>query len=522
MRERRRLICVSTIVLLVVTLLGAGCSSTLSPVSPLHDNAVFKQTEAGKSGGVTKALKTPDPEPVSSYTLRDSVERALAANPQIKATMAQLSGSEESRRAAMANFGPTVTAAYSYRDTQTNYPYSNSTGTRAVTLGGTTGSTSSGTQVTGTTSGSSGGTSTTGVQTTASSSTGYVGTNNYSFTLNAVQPIFTGFNLLSSYQKAVLTEEQNVAQLANAELIMTSQVQLAFINLLRARGNVKSNQDAVARLQSQLKVTRAYFEVGFKPKYDVLQAEADLAIAQQNLSIAETARDTQQTNLNAFLNLPVQEQINYVGELTEIPFLRKLTESLDAAYANRPDLGIAQKAVEIASKDVKIAASPLYPQVNAQANYLAQSDKPDLQFRREVSPPERWVFSLNANMTLWNNGSTVFATRAAMDNQRRLFELFRRTRLDAGTQVKTNFLRIEDASKRIRLAKAGLAAAEEGFRNAQARYEAQVATITDVLFAQQTLSAAEFALTGALADYLAALSDAYVSMGVKNPDLTAK
>ena len=60
---------------------------------------------------------------------------------------------------------------------------------------------------------------------------------------------------------------------------------------------------------------------------------------------------------------------------------------------------------------------------------------------------------------------------------------------------------------------------------AQARYQAQVGTNTDVLTSQAQVSSAEFNLTQALTDYQSALADIYAGMGtsffphfVKNPE----
>ena len=52
---------------------------------------------------------------------------------------------------------------------------------------------------------------------------------------------------------------------------------------LKSRADVKSNKDSVARLDSQLKVTRAFYDVGLRPRLDVLQAESDLAACRAEL-----------------------------------------------------------------------------------------------------------------------------------------------------------------------------------------------------------------------------------------------
>jgi hypothetical protein len=62
------------------------------------------------------------------------------------------------------------------------------------------------------------------------------------------QPLFTGFNLLTTHEKAVLQKEQVASQINNAELRLIVAIQDAFLGLLRARENVRSAEDSLVRL----------------------------------------------------------------------------------------------------------------------------------------------------------------------------------------------------------------------------------------------------------------------------------
>jgi hypothetical protein len=88
-------------------------------------------------------------------------------------------------------------------------------------------------------------------------------------------------------------------------------------------------------------------------------------------------------------------------------------------------------------------------------------------------------------------------------------------RLDVGYEVKTYHLNIQDAAKRISVARTGLEAAQEGYRMAVARYQAQVGTNSDVLDSQYQLTRAEADLTQALADYQIAAANLYVAWARK-------
>jgi outer membrane protein TolC len=432
----------------------------------------------------------------SRMDMEKSVQRAIEANPQIQSAKQLIYGATEGVRAATGQFGPSGTVSYFARgtDTRTVQTVTQDVSAYFRAMGAAPSS---------------------GNQTLTGQTFRWGDAFIANLDLNVSQPIFTGFRLLSAYQKAKLARDQADAIYKRTELTLIRSVQTAFLTLLKSRSDVKSNQDSVARLQSQLKVTQAFYDVGLRPRLDVLQAESDLASAEQSLLAAQNSVDIQLAQLNTLLNLPLDQPVDYLGELAQTPFRLTLQQSLDEAYLQRPDISIAVKSVEMAGKDAAIALSPALPQVRADYDYIRQGDK---WWLREQNVPfvERHQIQLSFTWKAWDWGSTVFSYRQASDNVKKLQADLANLRLNVGAEVKTQFLNIQDAAKRIGVAKAGLAAANEGYRMAVARYQAQVGTNTDVLDAQARVSRAEFQLTQALTDYQIAVANLYYSIGRKN------
>jgi outer membrane protein TolC len=454
---------------------------------PLPDFVKERQVEAGKAAPAM--APAPDGQ---NYDMEKSVQRSLDANPQMQSARSSASGAEQGRRQAMANFGPVGTISYGTlrTDAQVN------TGAVSYTNPATNSTAYKHSQV------------------------GYW-QNLYQLQLQVTQPLFTGFKLLSSYQKAALTKEQADANIKYSELTLIKSVQKAFLSLLQARANVQSNKDSVARLESQYKVAQAYYDVGLKPRLDVLQAESDLATAEQNLLKAQNSVLVQTAQLNSLLNLPLNQNTEFVGELTYLPFTMNIQDCLDTAYKQRPDLYMGVKSVQIAERDVKIAASTFYPQIQAQATYTREGNEPGLTVKDKSSSttPEAGTIGVTASLQAWDWGSTYFGVQAARDTVKKLQADLAELRLNVGYEVKTYFLNLQDAAKRISVARTALEASKEGYRMAVARYQAQVGTSTDVLDAQSRVSSAEFNLTQALTDYQSALADIYMGMGIKNLSL---
>jgi len=470
---------------------------------PLPDFVKARQTDPSLPRTDVPTMAAP-PADGEQFDMEKSVVRSIDANPQMQSARAAFAGSEESRRQALANFGPVGTVSYSFQRTDAQTV----TTTSQPILGNQVYNMRTGANLA-----------------TSRYAHSRQGTwqNTGQLQLVVTQPLFTGFKLLSSYQKASLNKEYNDSNIKYTELSLVKAVQQAFLTLLQARANVQSNKDSVARLESQYKVAQAYYDVGLKPRLDVLQAESDLATAEQSLLKAENDVLVQTAQLNSLLNLPLNQQTVFVGELTYLPFSMSIEDCLDTAYKQRPDLFMAIKSVQMAERDAKIAASPLYPQVQAQASHTKEGNDLGLGLHdmSGATTPESSTIGISASLQAWDWGSTYFGLQAARENIKKLQADLAKLRLDVGYQVKNYYLNIQDAAKRISVARTALEASKEGYRMAVARYQAQVGTSTDVLDAQSRVSTAEFNLTQALTDYQSALADIYVAMGMKNLKLAS-
>ena len=415
----------------------------------------------------------------NSVTLPEAVQRALRDSPVVAASKAGSSAAEEGRKSALSSFGPRLGMSYSVNKVrQETTPR---TGTRHPEYG------------------------------------------TYTWNVDISQPVFTGFNLLSTYQKAALEADRQKASLRNTQLSLTEQVQTYFLEYLRARENVRSAEDSLARLQDQLKITQAFYSVGLRPRLEVLQAEVDVNQAENVLIQTENNRDITLTRLNTLLGLNATAEMHYRGELEYTAFTMGLEACLEKAYRQRPDLYMARKAVEIAEKDRKIVQSDFYPKIDAYYNISNYGNNWELQIAGEDSSRStRWEVGLQATWNVFEWGKTFFADQQAGYNVTRVRHEETNLKLEAGYDVKSKLLALHESEKRIIVAKKGMEQSTEAYNQALARYQAQVGTNFDVLNASAKLTAAEAALTGAKADYLTALSSLYVAMGELHPDLMAQ
>lgn len=461
-----------TAVLCVVLL---GSSQTSFAASAGRQDAVARQPVYT---GQRSAETADRPVAGKSIGMSDAVEHALRFNPGLGAQEAESRSSEEGRKSARGAFGPRLGVSYSATKTESKRDPSATMGTKNPKMGV------------------------------------------YSWGVEVTQPIFQGFRLLSTYQKAALQADSDKASLRKAELDMTEQVQTAFLEYLKAGENTRSMRDSLARLREQLRIAQAYFEVGLSPRLDVLQAEVDVSEAESLLIEAENTQATALARLNTLLGFDATAVNTYTGTLKEVGFRYTLEQCLELAYRQRPDLYVAQKAVEIARKSQKEVQSDYYPQIEGYYSMTQSGNTPGMQRSGENgSHVTNWEVGAQATWNVFEWGTTYYADKQAGWQVTKMRYEQENLKLEVGYDIKSKYLAVQEARKRIAVAQNSVAQATEAYNVALARYHEHVGTNFDVLDASANLTSAQSSLTGAKADYLTALSQIYVAMGEYHPDL---
>ena len=461
-----------TAVLCVVLL---GSSQTSFAASAGRQDAVARQPVYT---GQRSAETADRPVAGKSIGMSDAVEHALRFNPGLGAQEAESRSSEEGRKSARGAFGPRLGVSYSATKTESKRDPSATMGTKNPKMGV------------------------------------------YSWGVEVTQPIFQGFRLLSTYQKAALQADSDKASLRKAELDMTEQVQTAFLEYLKAGENTRSMRDSLTRLREQLRIAQAYFEVGLSPRLDVLQAEVDVSEAESLLIEAENTQATALARLNTLLGFDATAINTYTGTLKEVGFRYTLEQCLELAYRQRPDLYVAQKAVEIARKSQKEVQSDYYPQIEGYYSMTQSGNTPGMQRSGENgSHVTNWEVGAQATWNVFEWGTTYYADKQAGWQVTKMRYEQENLKLEVGYDIKSKYLAVQEARKRIAVAQNSVAQATEAYNVALARYHEHVGTNFDVLDASANLTSAQSSLTGAKADYLTALSQIYVAMGEYHPDL---
>ncbi len=344
---------------------------------------------------------------------------------------------------------------------------------------------------------------------------------NWSKGLRAQLNLFVGFAHLNNLQKSRLAVQVEEARHRQARLELACNVQLQFLQLLRLRQELKSAQDSVARLQTQLKSAESFVAVGMAPYVNVLQNQTELAKAQQQVIRVKNDLRNTQVQLNKYLGFTPEASIQYVGNLKDYAGTIGYTEAnaVKTAVRSRPDLLIAQRSIEMAYKDMHITMGRYLPRVDLTYDNISSSKEYD-NSNYQGYTRNYWSLGLQFSWEFFSGGETTFQTLADRKRAQSLQKDFEDAMNAAQAEVIRALMDILSAKELITASKTGVAAARESYAMAEKRYATHTGTITELLDAQVRLTQAEDDAIRALADFQSARARFFYYIGKENPGLS--
>lgn len=339
--------------------------------------------------------------------------------------------------------------------------------------------------------------------------------NTHGNSITATLPIFTGGQLQGQIGQAKANYRSMLSAEEQAYIEMKETATNGYFTMLDA-GNMKTLcQESVDRLQAHLDNVIAQYNVGIVARADVLRSEVELANAKQDLISAENGYDVAEATLNNIIGTPLNTTLKLKDSLLQyVPYDNDMAYCLAYSEQHRPELKQAEYGVDAAEAALVVARSGHMPKINATAgNYwggTADSNWPG-------DDDDHWAVGVTASMNIFDSGVTWSKIHAAQENLAKAKETQRQVKDAVELEVRTDYLGMREAEKRISTTQVAVAQAEEDYHIAVVRYQAGVGTNIDVMDAQVALTEAKTNYVKALYDYNTSKAALNTSMGVGVP-----
>lgn len=337
--------------------------------------------------------------------------------------------------------------------------------------------------------------------------------NTHSNSITASLPIFTGGELQGQIGQAKANYRSMLSAEEQAYNEMKETATTGYFNMLNATNMKALRQESVDRLQAHLDNVIAQYNVGIVARADVLRSEVELANAQQNYITASNEYDVAEATLNNIIGTPLGTTLLLKDRLQYEPYENDMAYCLAYSEQHRPELKQAEYAIDSAEAALVVARSGHMPKVyaNASNNWGGNgSDWPG-------DDDENWSVGVTASMNVFDSGVTWSRIHAAQENLAKAKESQRQIKDNVELEVRTDYLNLREAEKRITTTQVAVASAEEDYHIAVVRYQAGVGTNIDVMDAQEALTQAKTNYYQALYNYNTSKAALNTSMGVGVP-----
>lgn len=337
--------------------------------------------------------------------------------------------------------------------------------------------------------------------------------NTHSNSITASLPIFTGGELQGQIGQAKANYRSMLSAEEQAYNEMKETATTGYFNMLNATNMKALRQESVDRLQAHLDNVIAQYNVGIVARADVLRSEVELANAQQNYITASNQYDVAEATLNNIIGTPLGTTLLLKDRLQYEPYENDMAYCLAYSEQHRPELKQAEYGVDAAEAALVVARSGHMPKVyaNASNNWGGNgSDWPG-------DDDENWSVGVTASMNVFDSGVTWSKIHAAQENLAKAKESQRQIKDNVELEVRTDYLNLREAEKRITTTQVAVASAEEDYHIAVVRYQAGVVTNIDVMDAQEALTQAKTNYYQALYNYNTSKAALNTSMGVGVP-----
>ncbi len=356
------------------------------------------------------------------------------------------------------------------------------------------------------------------------------------------QQLLNGWGLLVNTRFIRIAKiNKRIADLAFTQQAITTvnQVANAYWELVFARENVKVQQEAVAVAEKLYSDNKRQVEIGTMAPIDVTRAESEVATDRQNLIVAQTVQQQQQTLListitkdpltAALINVEVipTDSATQPVEMQVAP----LPDAVKEAWGKRPD--ILQQVEDLKARDINVHATnnALLPTFTVSGQYLTQglggnakllsgttvvgivpgglSDALSNVFNNRF--PD-YTLQFNLTLPIRNRPAQADSARALLE-QRQSEARMRQLRNNVVIDVRNTQIALEQDRARVQAAVQARILQEKTLDAEQKKYQLGASTVYLVIQTQRDLSNARGVELRALVDLAKAKIDYERALG---------
>ncbi|MFD2544594.1 TolC family protein [Kaistella montana] len=322
------------------------------------------------------------------------------------------------------------------------------------------------------------------------------------------QQVFVGLKAAKStkefYQlNAELTEEQIIERVSNA-----------YFQVFTIQQKKETLESSYASTEKARNIIKSLFDNGLAKKIDLDRTNVNLTNINTLLKQQQNAINQAENALKFYMGMPIENKIELVKSDMEItPHLLDETVGTD----ERSEIKILNKQKELLQYNKKAVEAAYYPTVNLNANYSWQGLGNKFPLTNGEKNGVYWAdysaITLGVNIPIFNGFATKARVEMAQIELDKLEVNLKDTKLSLNLSYQNAKSQIENSLLALENQKANVSLAETVTSNTKHNYQYGLATLTELLEAENALVEAKNNYSNAVLEYKIAEIQYYKAKG---------
>jgi len=286
-------------------------------------------------------------------------------------------------------------------------------------------------------------------------------------------------------------------------------VSKAYFEVLKAKRVISIYESTLEQLKEHLKTAEALYNIGKSSNLDVVKAQVQIAVTEEDIKKAENNFQAQLYALNNAIGWETDKQLDVTDETDKFYsdaeiILFNEAELLKEMYSSNPEFKKVKLDFEVKDKEMNLNNADYYPSVYAFGTMNWEDSKVQVPLSNY-----NWNVGVQLSYSIpFLQGGRFKEKNEQLEIQKNVIQSNEETlKKKYELSLKTVLLKIDDLKSRILSSKKIVELAKESQKTAELKYSIGSGSSLDVIDAVQTLTTAEINYSQNLIDYLSAIPE---------------
>jgi outer membrane protein len=330
---------------------------------------------------------------------------------------------------------------------------------------------------------------------------------NYAGRLSAIWPIYDSGQTWHGVRQAEFGREETNLEMTRRRQQVIAQTVFTYVGLLTAEENLAIVEQTLTTASANLKMVRSRYESGLVVKSDLLRTQVHIADLEQQQLQAASQVEISRADLNAAMGIAIDSEFELVSRLDSgVEIKEPLERWINIALDQRADLKQIDFQQSVAEEEIKKSSAAHLPSVNLAGNYEVNTE----DFNESA---DNYSVGAVLKFNIFSGNRTSARVREAKAALRQIQAVRRKLEQRVLVETRQAYLHAESAWRRILVARAAVAQAEEALRIVRNRYKNGLFTIVDLLNSELALQKAHTNHLRAVHDYKVSTANLMLAAG---------